>query len=239
MFATRRERRDRSWQRWLQSLEQPFDLVPGAEAGAAFEAAWTKSRGQGFTPLIIQPGFDAPVRAGPAPFDRDFDGAADEYFASRTRALAEAAEEFALFDDIPEVAPGPAQSLSMTDLLSQTRPLSPYHEVAILRLPCAESWKIPLFLHIGGPADETERDTAEEIDLQRQWFERFGAELCCVGERVWQFRVAHPPRNHRDAVELLRQHYLYAWVDDAYDQEIIEQSAAQLRVDTHWMFNWV
>ncbi|WP_442894241.1 DUF4253 domain-containing protein [Bradyrhizobium sp. AZCC 1693] len=66
----------------------------------------------------------------------------------------------------------------------------------------------------------------------------FGAELCCIGDRSWQFRVTRPPRDHGEAVKLLRQHYLYAWQDDAYEQETIENSAAALRVSTHWMFFW-
>jgi Domain of unknown function (DUF4253) len=86
------------------------------------------------------------------------------------------------------------------------------------------------------PAEMT---TGEEIGIKKDWYERFGAELCCVGRRSWQFRVAHPPRDHREAVALLREHYLYAWQDNTYDREIIENSAAWLRTATYWQFFWV
>ena len=95
---------------------------------------------------------------------------------------------------------------------------------------------IPLFVPVVPP--DNSRSEGEEIGIQKQWYERFGAELCCIGDRSWQFRVTRPPRDHDETIELLRQHYLYAWLDDAYEQETIENSAAALRVSTHWMFFW-
>src|SRR5262249_30490584 len=128
--------------------------------------------------------------------------------------------------------------LYIVDLLSATRPLSAYVELAILRLPCKESWKAPLFVGGNASFDHSRMSLGEEIGIQREWYERFGAELCCVGKRSWQFYVARPPRDHREAVGLLRQHYLYSWVDDTYDKETIENSAAAIRVDTYWHFMW-
>jgi hypothetical protein len=108
-----------------------------------------------------------------------------------------------------------------------------------VRLPCAESWKIPLFVPFLPPSYLSgEKTTAEEVGIEKEWHERFGAELCYVGGRTWQFRVTRPPRDHAEAVELLRQHYLYSWVDGAYDREHIENGAAALRVDSYWMFFW-
>jgi Domain of unknown function (DUF4253) len=235
-FATRRERRDQRWPLWLKSLAHPFELVPGAEAGDAFEAARTRGQAEGFCPLIVQTGFDLPVRAKPISLKDSKVRTADEYFEWNARTFAENTDNLALFEAVEEVAPTLPQGLYMIDMLSTTRPLSIYNEVAILRLPCAESWKIPLFLDVGPPASDSGRSRGEEIGIQRQWYERFGAELYCIGERSWQFRVSRPPRSHAEAVDLLRQHYLYAWIDDAYDEETIANGAAQLRVDTHWMF---
>jgi hypothetical protein len=237
--TARRERRDLEWQRALQSIEHPFELVPGAQAEAAYEAARALGRTQNFSALILQPGFGGPVSTHPSSLQDSEVGAADEYFERRAQTLAEDTDELALFDHVNEVEPQAAQGLSMVDMLSETQPLSPYTEVAILRLPCAESWKIPLFVPIGGPSDQSERSDGEEIDIQRQWHDRFGAELCCVGERSWQFRVARPPRSHDEAVELLRQHYLYEWMWDSYGEETIENGVAALRTGTHWMFFWL
>jgi Domain of unknown function (DUF4253) len=235
-FADLREQRDLRWRRWLQNLEHPFELVPGARAQAAFEAARTLGRTQNFSPLIVQPGFDTPIRAEPISLKDSKVRIAEEYFEWRARELAADTDDLTLFDQVSEVEQTAAEGLSMIDMLSETRPLSLHAEVAILRLPCAESWKIPLFVPVVPP--DNSRSEGEEIGIQKQWYERFGAELCCIGDRSWQFRVTRPPRDHDEAVELLRQHYLYAWLDDAYEQETIENSAAALQVSTHWMFFW-
>jgi hypothetical protein len=95
---------------------------------------------------------------------------------------------------------------------------------------------IPLHLDIRPPTDQTDRSLGEEIGVEKHWYDRSGAELCCVGERSWQFRVSRPPRTHAEAVQLLREHYLYAWLDDAYDADTIAAGAARLRADTHWSF---
>ena len=233
-FAARRERRDLRWRQLLENVEQPYELVPGAQAETKFEAARVLGQTQKFCPLIIQPGFDAPIRSDPISLKNSNVRTPEEYFGWRAHGLVADTDwnGLALFEEVKEVEPTAAQGLYMTDMLSPTRPVSLLAEVAILRLPCTESWKIPLFVPIG------ERTCGEEIGIQKQWYERFGAELCSVGDRYWQFRVARPPRNDEEAVELLRQHYLYQWVDGAYDKEAIENGAAALRVATHWMFFW-
>jgi hypothetical protein len=238
-FAARRERRDLQWQQLLQNIKHPFELVPGTQARAAFETAHALGRTQNFSPLIIQPGFDESVRSQPMSLKDSKVRTAEEYFERRARELAADTDDLALFDQVSEVEPkGVAGGLYAVDMLSGTRPLSLHAEVAILRLPCAESWKIPLFVPIGGPSDDSGRTLGEEIGIQKQWYERFGAELCCVGHRSWQLRVSRPPTGHDETIGLLRQQYLYAWQDEAYDKETIENSAAALRVDTHWMFFW-
>jgi hypothetical protein len=123
----------------------------------------------------------------------------------------------------------------MRDLLSRQQPHPVFSEVAILRLPCVKSWKIPLYLDVG-PSDPAGRSLGQEIGVQKHWYERFGAELCCAGDDFWQFRVARPTRDHAAAMELLREHYLYEWIDGAYEAEALANGAAQLRVDTHWRF---
>ncbi|MBR0951148.1 DUF4253 domain-containing protein [Bradyrhizobium canariense] len=235
-LAEDRARRDQSWGRWLQSLKHRYDLVPGAEAEAAYEAARARGQVEGFCALIVQPGFDAPVRAKPIDLKDSKVRAADEYFATAAQARAEETDDLALFDGVEEVAPGFATGLYLKDLLSSQRPIPPFNEVAILQVPCARSWMIPLYLHVGPPLDQSDRSLGEEIGVERHWFDRFGAELCCVGDYSWQFRVARPARTHAEAVELLREHYLYDWLEGTYDAEAIAAGAANLRVETHWSF---
>jgi hypothetical protein len=239
LFAKRRARRDQFWPQWLQSLGHPYELVPGAEAEAAYNAARVSGQISGFCPLIVEPGLDTPVRSEPINLKNSKVRTASEYFEIAANVRIEDTDDLALFDTVDELTPGPPAGLDIRDLLSNLRPFPRFTEVAILRLPCAETWKIPFYLHVGAPLDQSDRSLGEEIGVEKQWYDRFGAELCCIGERSWQFKVARPPRNHAEAVELLREHYLYAWVDDAYDADIIANSAAQLRVNTHWRFDWV
>lgn len=240
-FGDRRAVRDLQWRQLLQGLEHPYELVPGARAQAEFEAAQVLGRMQGFSPLIIEPGLYTPISAEPMSLNDGEMRTPAEYFASRAHEFAQEMDGLALFDHVNEVAPKDAtRRLSVLDMLSETRPASPYAEVAIVRMPCAESWKIPLFVHVGPPFDQSGEKTAcEEVGIEKEWYERFGAELCCIGRRIWQFRVTRPPRDHAEAVELLRQHYLYSWAWDDYDEATIENGAAALRVDTYWMFVWV
>jgi hypothetical protein len=223
----------------LDSLHHPFELVPGSEAQAALEAAQALGRTKGFCPLLIQPGFDGKILTESISLKDSKVRLPAEYFDWQASGLARDTDGLALFDDVEEVEwnARPVQ-LYLVDGLSETRPLSPFAEVAILRLPCAESWKIPLFADFIGPYDDTGRTRGDEIGIEKAWHDQFGAELCCVGPRSWQFRVTRPPQDHRQAVQLLRQHYLYSWVDAAYDEETIENSAAALRVDAYWQFFW-
>ena len=234
-----RARRAAEWTRLLDSLQHPFELVPGSEAQAALEAAQALGRIKSFCPLLIQPGFDGNILTESIRLEDSKVRLPAEYFDRRARELAQDADGLALFDDVEEVEPKerPAQ-LYVVDWLSEARPLSPFAEVAILRLPCSESWKIPLFADFIGPADQSGRTRGDEIGIEKGWHDQFGAELCCLGPRSWQFRVARPPQDHRQAVQLLRQRYLYSWVDGAYDKEHIENGAAALRVDAYWWFSW-
>jgi hypothetical protein len=237
--VARRAQRDLRWRQLLQDLAHPYELVSGTQAQAAFEAAQVLGRVEGFSPLIIQPGFDGWISAEPMSLKDSKVRMPSEFFAWRTRELAQDTHGLALFDDVEEVtSEDPSDQLHVVDFLSGTRPLSPYAEVAIVRLPCAEAWKIPLLVDVGSPSSDSGITRGEEIGIEKAWYERFGAELCSVGDRSWQFRVARPPRDHREAVELLREHYLYSWVDDAYHEETIETSAASLRLATYWMFFW-
>jgi Domain of unknown function (DUF4253) len=235
----RRARRAVAWTRFLEELNYPFELISGAESQAALESERVRGRTKGFCPLIIQPGFDGRILSKPKDLKNSKIRTPTEYFAQRARDLAHDPNWLTIFDDVEEVEPkgGPAQ-LYVVDWLSETRPLSPFAEVAMLRLPCVEGWKIPLFVDFIEPFDQSGRTPGREIGIEKEWYDRFGAELCCLGARSWQFRVARPPQEHRQAVELLRQHYLYCWVDGADDKEHVKNGAAALRVDTYWQFFW-
>lgn len=119
-FTARREWRDLQWQQLVQSIKHPFELVPGVQAQAAFEAAQALGRTQNFSPLIIQPGFDEPIRSDPVSLKNSKVRTAEEYFDWRARKLAVGTDDRALFDQVNEVEPMGASAglyagLSMTD----------------------------------------------------------------------------------------------------------------------------
>jgi hypothetical protein len=238
-FEDRRAQRDLQWRQLLQNVEHPCELVPGTQAQPAFEAAQALGRKEGFSPLIVQPGFNGRILTEPRSLKDNRVRMASEYFAWRADELAPDTDGLSLFDHVSEVAPiDDSDQIYVVDWMSGTTPLSDFAEVAILRLPCANCWEIPSLIDVGEPSSDSRRTTGEEIGIEKDWHDRFGAELCCVGPRSWQFRVARPPRDHGEAVALLREHYLYSWVDGADDNETIENGAASLRVARHWMFFW-
>jgi hypothetical protein len=233
-FMQRRMDRDVKWRQLLQSLEHPFELVSGAAAQGAFEAARVRGREEGFCPLIVAPGFDGLIHREPVILDDSELVTPAEFFARRAGQFAQTLD---LFESVDEVEPPPgADLLSLIDCACA--PPTPYAEIALVRLPCAESWRIPAYVSFGAPLDQFGNTLGEEISIEREWFDRFGAELCAVEDRLWSFRITRPPRDHHQAAELLRQHYLYSWPDDAYENEIIADSVASLRVSSYWTFGW-
>jgi hypothetical protein len=242
--AAWRAQRDAMWRRMLENAKYPYELVPGTQAQAALEAARVAGRKEGFSPLAVLPG-----GAGGGFSTRILNVKSRKVHRASRYFERRASEWLELFDSVNEIVPTEEDirlfgedNLDVVDTLSESRPLSPYGEVAIFRLPCLESWKIPLFVHVGAPLDQSSfKTTGEEIGIQQDWYERFGAELCCIGERSWQFRVSRPPRDHIEAVALLREHYLYslaAW-DGVCSREMIENFAASLRTATWWPFSWI
>jgi hypothetical protein len=165
-FAVRRAQRDLEWRLLLENAECPYELVPGTQAQAALEAARVLGRKESFSPLVVLPsGAGGGISTGPMNLRDSEVPKAAEYFERKTRALVErAAREWtdwdtracdvdpdglSLFDHVSEVTLTDARDqfyshqLCVTDELSETRPISPYAEVALFRLPCADSWKIP------------------------------------------------------------------------------------------------
>src|ERR1700750_213239 len=53
--AERKAQQAELWERQRRRIIFPYDLLPGADAEAAFEAARTRGRQEGYVPLIITP----------------------------------------------------------------------------------------------------------------------------------------------------------------------------------------
>jgi hypothetical protein len=140
----------------------PYELIPGAQAEAAYEMAREQGRAEGFVPVIITPDSFQPDLSREklmAEAQRILSAVrpAEEFFAERRakserlpeddewrRVVAEA-EAFALAG--PE--PAPAYVDNRMSALSNTRgarpPFKRFDEVAVVRIPTSRSWEIPAY----------------------------------------------------------------------------------------------
>jgi hypothetical protein len=236
--ADSRAKREHEWKHFLQTLPYPYEIFAPGGVESAFDAASLEGQTKGFRPLLFLPGFSGCIRKPPSVLDIDTLPSPLEYFQRMEDELYTDID-FALFDGVKEVLWNhEPDRLYLVDMQSNAKLASPYSEIALAQIPCEFCWEIPLFADFGPPSDEGGRTMAEEVSIQKEWYDRFGAELCCIGEHSWQFRVRRPPQTHGEAVELLRQHYLYSHVDGADDSEHIENGAASLRAGSNWWFGW-
>ncbi len=113
----------------------------------------------------------------------------------------------------------------------------PVDGVWIAFVPTTDPWKVLAYLRYGGwnecPASE------EHVAVQRDWHERFGAELVCVSGDVVEMRVARPPTDREAAVALAREQFLYSGGDLVYQgYETLNRLAASLVGAEYWYFWW-
>jgi len=252
------ERQSR-WPQQLQQLEQlafSYEVLPGAQAEAAYEAARIAGEAEGFTPLIITP--DSLLLPA-LPRERLLSEAqhvlaavpqAEDFFAERrsgffrydgegTRRMLDEAEAFALAEPLPE-APQLGQRMStLLDMAGQKPPFPAVAEAALVRIPTPRSWEIPAYTLYGGWNGCP--DSAQMVAVGRYWHETYGADICALGDQTLEFRVAHPPADQRAALALMREQMLFC---DEGLHDLISAPAmfrdvvAQLRGQRYWLFWW-
>jgi Domain of unknown function (DUF4253) len=115
-------------------------------------------------------------------------------------------------------------------------PLMSPPEVAIMRIPTAHSYEVPIYLDWGGwnycpwPL--------EIAAVGRHWSKTHGAELVGIKPDGLEFTISRKPANHREAVALLKEHLGFAPASEALDREMAEELAAELLVLDSWFFWW-
>jgi hypothetical protein len=236
---------NRTWEDQIKWLAYPFDLIPGAEAEAAFLAAREKGRVEGFSPLILAPGMNLvpnmPRERLVAEVQKILARVrpAAEYFEQEARAQEDDdGEGLALFDRLqprePSVLSGGMHTPHDT-FDSATKAFRHHAQVALVRVPTAHSWEIPAYFLFGGWNFIA---TPEQmVAVAKYWHERWGAEICGICQGSLEFRVARKPASHPEAVALLREHYLFC-SEIELDQDVLEEMAADLRVMDYWFFWW-
>jgi hypothetical protein len=248
--------RQQLWQQQLNSLPFPYDLVPGAEAETAYEAARVKGQIDGFTPLIITP---ASLQLPNLPLDRlkpkvrqaiASAPPAQEFFSERIARWSRYDEDGTRQRWLTEaptfatVSIEPAHDLvdSMFTLRDATghRPPLPYvAEAALVRIPTPRSWEIPAYTLYGGWNDCPE--TAQIVAVARHWSEKYGADICAFGDGTIEFRVDRPPADLHAALDLVREHMLFC--DEGANDliaspEFFRDTLLRLPKQKYWLFWW-
>ncbi len=95
---------------------------------------------------------------------------------------------------------------------------------------------IPAFLKFGNwndcPAPET------HCAIHRHWFEKYGAEIIGLSSDVIECRVAKPPIDKNEAMELAMQQFAYCYDIVEQGTETIANLAGSLVNSNNWYFWW-
>jgi hypothetical protein len=255
----RADQRQQYWQRQLKELVFPYELVAGAQAEAAYEAARARGQAEGYTPLIITPGTrmlpDLPREPLILEARRVIEAVpqANEFFAQRMTELSKYDEgdtmkrrldevEAELFAAAAPIGPTPYVDNRMSTLVEHfgSKPPFPYiSEAAVVRIPTARPWEIPAYLLYGGwngcPHPE------QMVAVARHWHEKYGADVCALGSKSLEFRVECPPADLRQTLELMREQMLFC--DEGINEllaapGILEDTAWRLPKQKYWFFWW-
>jgi len=128
----------------------------------------------------------------------------------------------------------------MATLIDHIVPPNEYfEEVAILRIPTAQSWKIPAFVLYGGW--NACPDAAEIMSVAKYWREKYDADICAIGNGTLEFRVGRPPSTFEGALKLLREHILFCpegFNDLAHVPDLVQTFAESLQSSRYWTFWW-
>ncbi len=253
-------RRQSLWPQQLQLLDRlgfPYQLVPGAQAEAAYEFVRITGQAEGFTPLIITPDsllLPALSRERLLSEAQQILAAvppAEAYFAEHrasslrydsdgtTQRMIDEAEAFALAEPPLELPLIDQRMSTLTDMAGQKPPFPWVEEAALVRIPTPRSWEIPAYTLYGGW--NFSPGPAEKVAVARYWHETYGADICALGDHTLEFRVARPPADQRAAIALIREQMLFCdeGVHDLIGTPaIFRDVVGQLRSQRYWLFWW-
>ena len=253
----RAAQREQLWQQQLKQLVFPYELVSGAEAEAAYEAARAKGQDEGYTPLIITPAtwllpnFSREQLVKKAQRVIDDAPQAKEFFSERmversrydedgtTKRRLDEAEAFAAAEPIGPTRDLDNRMFTLRDTLGAKPPFPDVREAALVRIPTPRSWEIPAYTLYGRwNACPT---SGQMVAVARHWHEKYGADICALGDGTLEFRVERPPTDLREALELSREQMLFC--DEGMDDligapDIFRDAVSLLPIQKYWIFWW-
>jgi hypothetical protein len=129
--------------------------------------------------------------------------------------------------------------VTLFDTLGAKPPFPYVQEAALVQIPTPRSWEIPAYtLYCGWNACP---NSEQMVAVARHWSEKYGADICALGNGTIEFRVEHPPADLRDALELVREQMLFCdeGVDDLISApEFLRQTVLHLPKQRYWIFWW-
>lgn len=245
--AERKAQQVANWRAQVEGLTLPYSLVSGSNAEAHFETAQREGMEGRFSPLVVTPASWRLLRLTRRQWIADArlilrdQRTAEAYFAEQYERLSP--EQRAMLDGLPSLdadlgdEPREPTGRMATLLDMTTRPTRVHEAVAIIRVPTAQSWKIPAFILFGGWNDAP--SPADMLAVGRHWHAKYGANICAIGPGSLEFRVDHPPSNFRDALGLFRETLLFCpEVDMVWSLDVARESAMELQTARYWVFWW-
>lgn len=241
------------WQKALADFHFPYTLVASTQAEAALDAERQAGIQEGFSPVIVVPGYwnSTDVSAAArikqvrkAPLDR-FDAAFGRDFLARQfdvlyedLALDPECLDPAVFDALQPVAPRVRASglQSLRQYNRDAQAMEPLAEVAMMRIPTPDVHTILAYLDWGGW--NAVPSSLELVAVCRHWGETYGAQLAVVGSDTLEFTVARRPATHTEAIALLKEQYCFAPDNWEGEKSGLEEAAAELQASDTWFFWW-
>jgi hypothetical protein len=112
----------------------------------------------------------------------------------------------------------------------------PLPRVHVGLVSTARGWEAPAFLRYGAWGECP--SAAEHLAVGRFWGAEYGAEVVGMAGKAVEMKVAHPPKDRDDALELAAQQYLYCKGAVHPGTGTLQQLAATLIGGTVWYFWW-
>ncbi|MFG1350401.1 DUF4253 domain-containing protein [Xanthobacter autotrophicus] len=143
------------------------------------------------------------------------------------------AYEAAAFENTTEIPPPPAEHLTFESLRSHELN-GPFPQLAITRLPVAESWRAALLFQFGGW--NSAPGPKEVAAFARRWKQLHGANIACITDDTLELAVEHPPTTFEAAKRLAQEHMLLC--GEGLADVDLNYYIATLRSRRSWFFWW-
>ena len=111
-----------------------------------------------------------------------------------------------------------------------------WDNVAIVEVPTAHHWEVPVYLDWGNWNAVPKSTTLAAVACH--WERRYGARLIAVGNDQPEFSIERKPKTFREAAHVFREHFLFGPDPVELKETVLAQYAADLMLADTWVFWW-